>query len=70
MACRALDRNTGVVEKVTRQEQEEEMHFLEAVTATAPMQYVHQYLARKVPPTNGPPSVSAPAGPAEKAMVQ
>lgn len=39
-----------MAEKVTQQEQAEEMRFLEAVTATAPMQYVHQYLARKVLP--------------------
>ncbi len=41
-------RTTGVAEKVTQQEQAEEMAFLNVVTATPPMQYVHQYLARKV----------------------
>lgn len=48
--CSLLDnyeRTTGVAEKVTQQEQAEEMAFLNAVTATPPMQYVHQYLARK-----------------------
>ena len=43
-----LIRTTGTAEKVTQQEQGEEMAFLEAVTVTPPMQYVHQYLARKV----------------------
>ncbi|EIE27711.1 hypothetical protein COCSUDRAFT_45961 [Coccomyxa subellipsoidea C-169] len=48
--CSLLDnyeRTTGTAEKVTQQEQGEEMAFLEVVTATPPMQYVHQYLARK-----------------------
>lgn len=34
---------------MTQQEQAEEVAFLEAVTATTPMQYVHNYLASKVP---------------------
>ena len=37
-----------MAETVTAQERAEEQAFLTAVTATRPMQYVHQYLARKV----------------------
>ena len=44
----SICRTTGVAEKVTQQEQAEEMAFLNAVAATPPMLYVHQYLARKV----------------------
>lgn len=35
---------------MTQQEQGEEHNFLDAVMATAPMQYVHNYLAQKVAP--------------------
>ena len=34
---------------MTQEEVAEERAFLEAVTASRPMQYVHQYLAMKVP---------------------
>ena len=42
-------RETGRAERTTQQEAGEEHAFLEAVTASRPMQYVHQYLAAKVP---------------------
>ena len=41
-------RETGVAEKVTQQEVQEEHNFLDAIMATKPMQYVHSYLAQKV----------------------
>ena len=45
--CQAC-RETGVAESVTEQKRGEEHAFLAAVCDSQPMQYVHQYLARKV----------------------
>ena len=46
--CFRSCRETGVAENVTEQERGEEHAFLAAVCDSRPMQYVHQYLARKV----------------------
>ncbi len=48
MQAHPVCRDTGVAEKVTQQEVQEEHSFLDAIMATRPMQYVHSYLAQKV----------------------
>ena len=45
-----MRRDTGVAERATPQQQQEVSDFLDAVLASAPMQYVHACLTAKVRP--------------------
>ena len=54
-----MRRGTGVAERATPQQQREVSDFLDAVLASAPMQYVHACLTAKVRPQVVCPQVGA-----------